>query len=163
VVSAITAAVVLTGTTYHQDVSYAALRQGHVNTVSLDTVNGGFLISLTGVDDPGDDLVKVLPLDDGERMVVFHWKIANLSDSGGAVSASGSDLTAEVQDGGQTRTQDFGAQFVTVGDRLAPRTIGSLSTVTVDAVFILPATARPTELHFYNGFAGRGGITYRFQ
>jgi hypothetical protein len=96
-------------------------------------------------------------------MVVFHWKIANLSDAGGRISGSGADLTAAVLAEGKMQTRDFSAQFVTVGDRLAPRDIVSESTETVDAVFIVPAGAQPTELHFYNGFAGRGGITYRFQ
>lgn len=153
-------AAVIGGRTINEDVNYADVQQGSAfSLVSLSTVDGDVLVSLTRAYDPGDDLVQVLQPGAGERVVVFEWTLTNLSSSAITVSRAAAQLTATVESG----DRNFGVEFVSVANRGAPASIASGADAIVQAVFVVPASAQPSELQFHNGFAGRGGVTYRFE
>ena len=59
--------------------------------------------------------------------------------------------------------RDLAAVFVSVNNRAAPATVRSVASATVQAVFVVPADATPVQLQFNGGFAGVGGVTYRFK
>lgn len=139
---------------------YASLKQGRpTSTVYYQTSDGGEVgISLQRATDPGNDLARVLIPGSGERVVVFEWRIANLSDSSRAVPADAAWLKAET-DG---KSHHYDPQILTVQGRSAPADIESGDRATVRAVFVLPSDASPVELHFKAGFTGLASVKYEF-
>lgn len=139
---------------------YAALKQGRpTSVVYYGTSDGGEVgISLQRATDPGDDLARVLIPGSGERVVVFEWRIANLSDSSRHIPADATWLKAEV-DG---KKHDYDPEILTVQGRVAPGDIDSGDRATVRAVFVIPKTANPVELHFKAGFTGLASVKYEF-
>jgi len=140
---------------------YASLKQGRpTSTVYYGTSNGREVgISLQRATDPGDDLARVLVPASNERLVVFEWRIANLSDMSRNIPADATWLKAET-DG---KNHDYDPQILTVEGRVAPGDIESGDRATVRAVFVIPKTATPVELHFKAGFTGLASVKYEFE
>jgi hypothetical protein len=143
-----------------ENVNYAQLQQGRGNvTVVYRDYDGDLSLTITKVTDPGDELATVLTPGRGERLIVFEWTVFNPEGAKHRTVAGGaSQLKYIDHDSTKTRT----AEFMTVGPRTAPETIGDGGTTRVRAVFVVPDTAQPTELRF--GFAGGFGqdVRYRF-
>ena len=161
-VALIVVAVIASSTSHTEDVDYAALQSGSATTTRVSTFGGDVLVRLQRVTDPGDSLIQVVRHGAGEKVIVFEWRIANDSGRSVSIAASQAHLTALVNDGGDSKEHGYGAEFVIVGDQSAPVGIADGAVTTVEAVFVVPADARPTELQFHHGFLNRGGITYRF-
>ena len=120
-------------------------------------------IQWKGVTDPGDDLIRILTHEKGERIVVFEWNIVNFSGASQRVDASPAIYTVSVTGKDGKHRRDLDPVFVSVDNGAAPATLSSVSSATVQAVFVVPAEATPVQLQFSGGFAGVGGITYRFK
>ncbi len=140
---------------------YAALKHGQpTSTVYYDTTDGGEIgVSLVRVTDPGDGLARILTPTSLERVVVFEWSIVNFSGSSRRIPVDAAWLKAEA--GG--KKHDYDPQILTIEGRTAPGAVESGDTVTMRAVFVIPKTAEPLELHFEAGFTGLGGIRYEFE
>ena len=150
--------------THTEDVNYAELQSGASPVVfGFDKVGGAVLLTLNGVTDPGDNLVKILTLEKGERIVVFEWNIVNFSGASQGVDAHPALYTVSVAGKDGRHERDLDAVFVSVNNRAAPATVRSVASATVQAVFVVPADATPVQLQFNGGFAGVGGVTYRFK
>ncbi len=148
------------GRTKTENVNYADIQQGRgFSMVNIGTVNGDVALGLVRAHDPGDELVQFIRPDTDERVVVFEWQITNLSGR----SINVSDATARLEANVRGENRDFEPEFVSVANRAAPAQIASGNQATVQAVFVVPSVAVPAALQFHNGFAGRGGVTYRFE
>jgi hypothetical protein len=157
----IIALAVVASRTHTEDASYTELQRGASPVlVSFDKPAGLIVLSLTRVIDPGDSLVKILTPGKGERIVVFEWEVVNLSSAGQDIDAHPALYTVNVAGDGE---RDLEAVFVSVENRSAPVSIRKGVSVTVQAAFVVPADATPVQLQFSGGFAGVGGVTYRFK
>lgn len=158
-------AVVVAGSRTHtEDVSYAALQGGAAPVVfGFDKFDGTVLLTLNGVTDPGDDLIRILTHEKGERIVVFEWNIVNFSGASQRVDASPAIYTVSVTDKDGKHRRDLDPVFISVDNGAAPATLPTVSSATVQAVFVVPLESTPVQLQFSGGFAGVGGITYRFR
>lgn len=132
-------------------------RPGPSIAIQPSLADGIVVVTLEAAYDPGDDLALVLEPARDERIVVFEWTVRNRSGAGAKVKAGAARL--KYADAGEVRWQT--ADILTVGNRGAPATIPDRSTVTVQAVFVVPRDAEPLELRFSDGFAG-AGIRYIF-
>lgn len=155
----IVAASVIGGRPHNEDASYAALQQGRGPvSVRINTGSGDVILTLARITDPGDDLVRIIETAPGERAVVFEWHVQNTTGSSQDVSADASFLRAQTPEG----THTYHPQFIIVDDRAAPVSIAAHASPTIQAVYVIPDDATPTELRFHRGFAGLGGVRYRF-
>lgn len=144
-----------------EDVNYAQLQQGRGNVTvvynNLSSDSARLRLTITRVTDPGDELAPVLPPGASERLIVFEWTVTN--PEGASSRSVGSDAAhLKYADHGDTTTRS--AEFITVGSRTAPETIGEGGTTRVRAVFVVPDTAQPVELRF--GFSAGAAVRYRF-
>jgi Domain of unknown function (DUF4389) len=158
----IVVAVVITGKTHNEDVSYAALQSGTATTTRLSGASGDTLIQLQKATDPGDNLIQVIHPAAGEKVIVFQWRVSNGTSVDAVMSSDLAHLSALTTQDGVSRERGYSPVFTVAGDRAVPVSVASGGTVVIQAVFVVPEDARPTKLQFHNGFAGRGGITYRF-
>ena len=143
-----------------ESVDYDQLARGvPQGGVTVETFSGNIDVWLDEVTDPGDDLVPILDVERDERMIVFTWQVDNFSDDSAWVRPGEIRLKAETD--GEIETYD--ASLIVVGGEVAPGKIAGDDGDRVQAVFIIPRDAEPTELRFTAGFLTLGGIKYRFK
>ena len=142
-----------------QTVRYEDLRNGRAgDTIILEHNAGGSVhIRLTRVTDPGDDLIELLTPASDEKVVVFEWTVRNRTEGERLIPGTAVSYTYSAG-----RTRSIGAKLVTVDGRIAPDVIDEGTSAVVQAVFIVPKTAVPMELHFETRWTTLGGITYEF-
>ena len=164
-----TLAVVLTGKTHNETVSYAALQKGESPiSVRFDTASGPVVLTLVRVFDPGDAQLPLLHLAPDERVVVFEWTLRNNSDSSKAISAVPVHLKTwfpghHIGGPGPAPDLDYDPRLTIVGNHSAPASVPAHSTVAIDAAFVIPLNEAPLQLQIHNGFMNRGGVTYHFE
>lgn len=145
---------------HEETVDYSELGRGVPQAgVTVESFRGDIETWLAQVDDPGDVLVPLLDVGGGERAVVFEWRIDNLSDGNAWVRPGQVRLKARV-DG---KTESYAAALVVVGGEVAPASIDDGEIGKMQAVFIIPRDAVPTELLLTADFLTAGGIRYEFR
>lgn len=157
----IVVAAVLGSRPIHEDADYAALTRGRGAISNEHTASDGGTVRLTlqRIYDPGEEMVKIIRPGGDERVIVVEWAVRNSSSNAASIAGDSAWLT--VDDGGKETDHD--AVLVTVEDRGAPISVAAYDSAIVRAVFVVPKSATPTKLRFHNGFAGVGGVEYRFR
>jgi hypothetical protein len=148
-----------------QDVNYAQLKVGRSQVTTAFTPSlDEYLrvqVRLTRVSDPGDSLIQIIRPAPDERIIVFQWTVSNGASSSQLVAGDVARLKYEYSEDGETKTKSIDAAFVGVNNVSAPAWLIGNSTALVQAVFVIPNDAEPSELWFHHGFA-RGGVEYVF-
>lgn len=153
---------------YTAHMSYAQLEAGRQTPAYTFHQLGGsgsdsdVVLRLNRVVDPGDQLVQILRPASDERVVVFQWTIINRDANKHTIPLNPARVTYTYSDGdGDPAKKSERAVIVTVNDTTTPARIDGGSSVTVQAVFVIPEDAEPTELRYRGGFS-RGGVKYKF-
>ncbi|MEP7367709.1 MAG: DUF4389 domain-containing protein [Acidobacteriota bacterium] len=164
----IIAAVVAGGKHVTQNVNYDQLKAGRAQVTTTfsptlqDRDHNSVLVRLSRAVDPGDSLIQVIRPASDQRIIVFQWTVVNGSSGSQLIAGDVARLKYSYDDGGETKTKSIDAQIVGVNNVTAPANLDRGSTATVQAVFIVPEDAEPTELWFHHGFAN-GGVKYQFR
>jgi len=134
-------------------VDYAGLGAGRpAESVEIADV----WVDLLSVSDPPTGVQRILEPDDGNRLVMFEFRVLN--GSGNDVEIRESDFKLKDEEGDK-----HDPWLVTVAGHPAPEEVEEDDQATVEVIFELPSEVEPARLDFSPGFAFAKTVKYVFE